>query len=282
MENDEQEQEGEDWSDDEDDDEDEEEDEVVAPGWELRQAALEGQIERVRELLDQGVHVDAMDEIGWTALIEASDRGHAEVVKLLLSRQAQVDAQGNGGSTALMRATYRGHVEIVKLLEAAGADIHHKDNDGCNALILAAAYDRLPVCLFLLSKGADLMAADNNNWTALTHYGRWVNQLVAPPLSPATLAERRTALEEAWRAGPHPSQVQRRRDEAWDRRKSLMQVSAENGYRPLAHRVAAMPAVDPAAAIPAIPLDNAEQRHAHLLGQVLANEGIHRLIVSML
>ena len=96
------------------------------------------------------------------------------------------------------------------------------------------------------------------------------------------LAERRIALEEAWRAGPHPSQVQRRRDEAWDRRKSLMQVSAENGYRPLAHRVAAMPAVDPAAAIPAIPLDNAEQVHAHLLGQVLANEGIHRHIVSML
>jgi hypothetical protein len=167
----------------------------------------------------------------------------------------------------------------VKLLEAAGADIHHKTNNGYNALILAALFDKLPVCLFLLSKGADLMAVANNNWTALTDYGNYVH---SPPLSPATLAERRAALEEAWRAGPHPSQVQRRRDEAWDRRKSLMQVSAENGYRPLAHRVAAMPAVDPAAAIPAIPLDNAEQVHAHLLGQVLANEGIHRLIVSML
>ena len=76
--------------------------------------------------------------------------------------------------------------------------------------------------------------------------------------------------------------MQRRRDEAWDRRKSLMQVTAENGYRPLAQRIAAMPPVDPAAAIPAIPLDNAEQRHAHLLGQVLSNEGIHRHIVSML
>ena len=126
------------------------------------------------------------------------------------------------------------------------------------------------------------MAASNSNQSALTHYGQHVHITGAPPLSPATLAERRTALEEAWRAGPHPSQVQRRRDEAWDRRKSLMQVSAENRYRPLAHRVAAMPAVDPAAAIPAIPLDNAEQVHAHLLGQVLANEGIHRLIVSML
>jgi hypothetical protein len=146
------------------------------------------------------------------------------------------------------------------------------------ALMAAALFDRLPVCLFLLSKGADLMAATNINWTALTHYGQYAQ----PPVSPATLAERRTALEEAWRAGPHPSQVQRRRDEAWDRRKSLMQVSSENGYRPLAHRVAAMPAVDPAAAIPAIPLDNAEQRHAHLLGQVLSNEGIHRNIVSML
>ena len=179
-----------------------------------------------------------------------------------------------------MYAAYRGHIEVVKILEAAGADIHHKNQGGFNALNYAALFDKLPVCLYLLSKGADLMAASNSNMTALTHYGRSAS--INPPLSPATLAERRTALEEAWRAGPHPSQVQRRRDEAWDRRKSLMQVSAENGYRPLAHRVAAMPAVDPAAAIPAIPLDNAEQVHAHLLGQVLANEGIHRLIVSML
>ena len=56
----------------------------------------------------------------------------------------------------------------------------------------------------------------------------------------------------------------------------------ENGCRPLAHIIAAMPPVDPATTIPAIPLDKAEKRHAHLLGQVLSNEGIHRLVVSML
>ena len=49
------------------------------------------------------------------------------------------------------------------------------------------------------------------------------------------------------------------KDEAWDRRKSLMQVTSENGYRLLTHRMAAMPPEDPAAAIPAIEIDTAAQ-----------------------
>ena len=133
----------------------------------------------------------------------------------------------------------------------------------------------LAVCEFLLSKGADLRVADNQGQTTLTAYLRdlWHH------LSPATKALHRAALETAFADGPHPSQVARRN---WERRRWLLQVTAENGYRPLSHRVAAMPAVDPAAAIPPIPLDTAEQRHAYLLSQVLSNEGLHRLIVRML
>ena len=65
----------------------------VAPGRELRVAAYVGQMERVQELLDQGVDVDARDAYEETALMMVSYDGRTEVVELLLSRQAQVDAQ---------------------------------------------------------------------------------------------------------------------------------------------------------------------------------------------
>ena len=142
--------------------------------------------------------------------------------------------------------------------------------------MIAAFRDQLPVCLFLLSKGADLMAKTNKNWTALTHYGIAADTR----LSSTTLAICRGTMEQGWRDGPHPTQVARR--ENWQRRQAILQVTAENGYRPLSHRLAAMPPVDPSAVIPPIPLDTAEQRHAHLLSQVLSNEGLHRLIVRML
>jgi hypothetical protein len=54
---------------------------VAAAEEQLREAGRLGQTERVRELLDQGVHVDArVGTNGWTALMWASHNGHEEVV----------------------------------------------------------------------------------------------------------------------------------------------------------------------------------------------------------
>src|SRR5260370_30117625 len=50
----------------------------------LLSASGEGDLARVKDLLDQGVSVNTKDEGGRTPLIEASDNGHADIVKLLL------------------------------------------------------------------------------------------------------------------------------------------------------------------------------------------------------
>ena len=249
-------------------------------GQDLLDAARCGQLEAVRTLLGQGAKIEARDDSEQTPLYLAACEGHLEVAELLLDSGASVDASNIANYMPLMGASFGGHLAVAKLLVARGANINHKGNYSCTALHCAASRDNLDVCLFLLSKGADLLAVNNNGRDALAEYGRYAH----PALSPALKASRRDALTAAWRAGPHPSQVQRRRDEAWARRKSLMQVTAENRYRPLSHVSAmlAAEAVGPGAAIPAIPLDNAEQLHAHLLGQVLSNEGIHRHIVSFL
>ena len=68
----------------------------------LHDACLDGDTERVRQLLDDGAPMDEKDEHGMTALMEASMHGHTEVVRLLLDKGAAVDEKNKDGGTALM------------------------------------------------------------------------------------------------------------------------------------------------------------------------------------
>ena len=59
----------------------------------LTHAAIEGDLEPIRELLDEGADVNARDRNGDTALWWAIIRGHVAVVRLLLERGANVDTE---------------------------------------------------------------------------------------------------------------------------------------------------------------------------------------------
>ena len=122
------------------------------------------------------------------------------------------------------------------------------------------------------------MAVMHDGRTVLGLYGR----IVRHPLSPEVLAEHRAALTAAWRAGPHPTQVKRRQDEAWARRWPLMQVVVFHGYQPLAYRrdQLAATALPPSASIPPDDIRTPEQRRLWLLGQVLANPLLWQIVVS--
>ena len=218
-------------------------------------------------LLDQGADIEARDASGRSALHWACRRGHGEIVALLLDRGGDIEAVNNAGWTPVMSASLNGRLEVVQLLHARGADIHHSNVYGYNALHRAAWCGHLPVCEFLLSKGVDLMAAANNGATALSEYGL----LVDPVLSPETKALRCAALEAAWAAGPHPSQVRRRR---WESRGPLLWVLAEHGYRPLQLRAQAIAAAAVGAPLPVVQYSPKED--------VLRSEGLVRYIVAFL
>ena len=130
--------------------------------------------------------------------------------------------------------------------------------------------DHLPVCEYLLSLGADLMAADNFNRTALTHFGYNAN----PRLPLETKALSVAALEAWWAAGPHPSQVQRRRDERWARRGPLITVLAEHAYQPLQLRAQVIAAAAVGAPLPLI-VHNAKE-------VVFRHEGLARYVILYL
>jgi ankyrin repeat protein len=90
-------------------------------------ACERGHVEIVRYLLNESdVDVDHVNDLGWTALLEAillSDGGprHQEIVRLLIDAGADVDLADGDGVRPLAHARARGQREIVGLLEAADA-----------------------------------------------------------------------------------------------------------------------------------------------------------------
>jgi len=60
-------------------------------------------------------------------LFEAAKNGNLETVKELVERGANLEIADTGGQTALMLASYGGYLEVVKLLVERGANIMAKD-----------------------------------------------------------------------------------------------------------------------------------------------------------
>ncbi|XP_006351060.1 serine/threonine-protein kinase STY17-like isoform X1 [Solanum tuberosum] len=85
--------------------------------------ACKGDVNGVKDLLDEDVDVNSIDLDGRTALHIAACEGHVEVSKLLLSRKANIDARDRWGSTAAADAKYYGNNEVYNILKARGAKV---------------------------------------------------------------------------------------------------------------------------------------------------------------
>lgn len=134
-------------------------------------AAYRGDLERVRELLEDGADIEAETETSETALMQAAWPGHTEVVKLLLERGAKVDAEDEYGDTSLIKAAYHGRLEVVRLLMEYGADINNRDAAGYTPLMVAAWQNHPQVVRFLLEQGAKVSTANKEGQTALSLAG---------------------------------------------------------------------------------------------------------------
>jgi ankyrin repeat protein len=89
----------------------------------LIDAARQGDLKQVQNLLDGGADINTRGYYGATPLMAASSAGNFDVVKLLLGQGADLNAKNNKGSTALRLASEKGHIKIVELLKARGARV---------------------------------------------------------------------------------------------------------------------------------------------------------------
>lgn len=100
----------------------------------LFHAAAEGDVARVKALLDGGMDPDTANRYGATALTFASDKGHTEVIRLLLERGAEPNVTDTFyNQTPLAWALSKGHFDIAVLLIEHGAT-----GAEANALLTAA------------------------------------------------------------------------------------------------------------------------------------------------
>lgn len=87
-------------------------------------ASERGHVEYVRRVVQTPIDVDHVNDLGWTALLEAvvlGDGGpaHQEIVRILLDAGADPSIEDNDGNTALENARRLGHDEIARILEQA-------------------------------------------------------------------------------------------------------------------------------------------------------------------
>jgi len=180
------------------------------------------------------------------------------------------------GFNALHEAAMSGRLEILSTLLRRGADLETRCILGTSALLLAAVNDHLEICLLLIARGADLRAVEYGNQSALSDYGRDVND--GQGLDPSVLALRVAELKKAWREGCHPSQVQRRKDENWAKRWPLMEAATGCGFLLMAAKKAELKAtaLPTDVKLPDEPTATEEQRRALRLSKVLGNIGLVR------
>jgi Ankyrin repeats (3 copies) len=88
----------------------------------MAMACGDGDVDRVRDLLDRGASPDSWGiDFERPAIVYAAERGRIDTVKLLIDRGADPNARDMSGESALEVAQRNGHAEIGKLLRQAGA-----------------------------------------------------------------------------------------------------------------------------------------------------------------
>lgn len=123
-------------------------------------AAMRGDRETVRALLQKGADANAARGDGMTALHWAAERGDAQMVEMLVYAGANAKAVTRIGQyTPLHVATRGGHLAVVERLIKAGSDVNARTtNSGVTSLQLAASSGNADLVALLLDHGAEVNA----------------------------------------------------------------------------------------------------------------------------
>ena len=143
----------------------------------LADAAMEGDADRVRLLLEQGVALGAAQGDGMTALHWAAFRDDREVADLLLAADAEVMATTRlGGLTPLWFAAENGSAAMLDRLLTTEADVNVTTSTGATLLMAAALSGSVEAIDLLVERGAFLDARETANGQTALMFAAWENR----------------------------------------------------------------------------------------------------------
>jgi ankyrin repeat protein len=120
---------------------------------ELIAAAVEGNIARVKTLLDEGADINAQDSKGMTPLHIVVESDSPLNVERIVNLGADVNARDNRGWTPLHLAAFLNSTKEISTLLDGGANVNARDNESKTPLDVAADYRRVEAAKLLLERG---------------------------------------------------------------------------------------------------------------------------------
>jgi hypothetical protein len=120
----------------------------------LGKAAREGDLARLKSLLDSGADPNRRDGNGNSPLLEAVAAGQAAAARALVAAGANPNLASSGGRTPLIEAALGGRVEIARLLITAGADLNIAERGAGTPLEAAEREGHAEMAALLRGSGA--------------------------------------------------------------------------------------------------------------------------------
>ncbi|XP_035661357.1 ankyrin repeat and death domain-containing protein 1A-like isoform X1 [Branchiostoma floridae] len=117
-------------------------------------------------LEDDGCQLDSRNKHGNTPLHEAAMNGCVDVVRQLVNANCDVKAENKDGNTPLHSAAWGGHCEVARLLITGGTNINTRNSNGDTPLHVAAQMGHSEVAHTLIHAGCHLNILNYDNMTA--------------------------------------------------------------------------------------------------------------------
>ena len=157
---------------------------VAAVETPLIKATVQADLKAVKNLIDTGEDINAIDPLGRTALHMAAFYGNLKATELLLANGADITARDHVGMTALHAAVLSGGRQEVQLLLSKNADINAQSDSGQTALHLSAATGQPKLTKLLVDRGANPQIKDTDGKTPLFYAQQNTHPQTAGVLKP--------------------------------------------------------------------------------------------------
>jgi ankyrin repeat protein len=136
-------------------------------------AAMFGEPQLTKTVLQLGAPIEQRDNLGYTPLMAASLLGYPQAAEILLDKGADIEAKNNDGQTPLLVSvlgTTANYVDldavkknqwhnrwgqVTRLLLKKGADVNAADKRGATPLFLAIFSQDVELCRELIKAGAN-------------------------------------------------------------------------------------------------------------------------------